>query len=83
MVTRILTQLCMNNAMPREPEKSKIMETAKSSEIWDLVTSITIKDNEYILTLDKEEKSVYLGKATDLTNMMMYVKVPCKMSVHV
>ena len=51
------------------------METAKATEIWNLITSIDIKDNQYTLTLKKENKKVYLGKATDLTNMMMYVKV--------
>ena len=53
----------------------KIMESAKNAEIWDKINTITIRNNEYILDLNKEDKKVYLGKATDLTNSMMYVKV--------
>ena len=53
---------------------AKIMESAKSADIWNLITTITIKNNEYILDLNKENKIVYLGKGKDLTNMMMYVK---------
>ena len=54
---------------------SKIKETAKSAEIWDMVSSITLENGEYIIKMNKEKKKVYLGKATDLTNMMLYVKV--------
>ena len=53
----------------------RIMETAKASEIDDLISKITINNNEYILELDKDNKQVYLGGATDLTSKMTYVKI--------
>lgn len=53
----------------------RIMETAKTSEIDKLISKISVKDNEYILELSKENKLVYLGDATDLTNRMTYVKI--------
>ena len=53
----------------------RIMETAKTSEIDKLISKILVKDNEYILELSKENKLVYLGDATDLTNRMTYVKI--------
>lgn len=53
----------------------RIMENAKTSEIDDLISKILIKNNEYILELGKENKIVYLGDATDLTNRMTYIKI--------
>ena len=53
----------------------RIIETAKSSEIDKLISKISVKDNKYILELSKENKLVYLGDATDLTNRMTYVKI--------
>ena len=53
----------------------RIMETAKTSEIDKLISKISVKNNEYILELSKENKLVYLGDATDLTNRMTYVKI--------
>ena len=53
----------------------RIMETAKTSEIDNLISKISVKNNEYILELSKENKLVYLGYATDLTNRMTYVKI--------
>lgn len=53
----------------------KIMETAKSAEVSELISKISIQNNEYILEMKKENKLVYLGNATDLTNRMTYVKI--------
>lgn len=53
----------------------RIIETAKSAEIYDAISKITIKDKEYILELNKEKKIVYLGNAKNLTNQMTYVKL--------
>ena len=53
----------------------RIMETAKTSEIDKLISKILVENNEYILELSKENKLVYLGDATDLTNRMTYVKI--------
>lgn len=54
---------------------AKIMESAKSVELWNSITSISVKDNEYILKIDKENKTIYLGNANDLTNRMTYIKI--------
>lgn len=53
----------------------RIMETAKTTEIDNLISKILINNNDYILELSKENKIVYLGDATDLTNRMTYVKI--------
>ena len=53
----------------------RIMETAKSAEVSKLISKISIQNNEYILEMKKENKIVYLGNATDLTNRMTYVKI--------
>ena len=53
----------------------RIMENAKTSEIDNLISTISMKNNEYILELNKENKIVYLGDATDLTNRMTYIKI--------
>ena len=51
------------------------METAKTAEVSKYISKITMQNNEYILELKKENKLVYLGSATDLTNRMTYVKI--------
>ena len=53
----------------------RIMETAKSAEVSKLISKISIQNNEYLLEMKKENKIVYLGNATDLTNRMTYVKI--------
>ena len=53
----------------------RIMETAKTAEVSKYISKITMQNNEYILELKKENKLVYLGSATDLTNRMTYVKI--------
>ena len=54
----------------------KIMEAAKSvdANISDLITRIDISDNSnYILTLAKEKKKVYLGDTTNLSEKMLWI----------
>lgn len=53
----------------------RIMETAKNLGMDKLISKITIKNDEYILELQKENKIVYLGSATDLTSRMDYIKI--------
>jgi len=53
----------------------RIMETAKNTEISSLINKVLIQNNEYVLEMKKENKIVYLGNATDLTNRMTYVKI--------
>ena len=53
----------------------KIMENAQKNEISKLINKIIIKDNEYILDIKNEKKTVYLGNAKDITNQMYYVKL--------
>ena len=53
----------------------RIMESAKSNEIVDLITKINIEEgNNYILVLEGEEKTVYLGDATSINTRMLYLK---------
>jgi len=52
-----------------------IMEVANSNGIGELITKIDIKSKkDYILTLESEDKVVYLGECTDLSTQMLYVK---------
>ena len=64
-----------NNDLQELNAMLKIMEVAKSNEIANKISKITIKNNEYILEIKKEKKEIYLGSATDLTNKITYVKL--------
>ena len=53
----------------------KIMTIAKENELDEKVTSIDISyKNEYILYLESEKKTVYLGNQENLTTKMLYTK---------
>ncbi len=53
----------------------KIMTIAKENELDEKVTSIDISNkNEYILYLESEKKTVYLGNQENLTTKMLYTK---------
>lgn len=53
----------------------KIMTIAKENELDEKVTSIDISNkNEYILCLESEKKTVYLGNQENLTTKMLYTK---------
>ena len=53
---------------------SKIVNNAKSLDLYKLITKIIYKDNEYILYFQNAKKYAYLGNGTDVTNKMLYVK---------
>ena len=53
----------------------KIMNSARSIEIDNIITTINAEDtNEYILYLKSEKKYIYLGNASNLNNKMLYVQ---------
>lgn len=53
----------------------KIMESAKSNEIVDTITKINIENsNNYILILEGEGKTAYIGDATNINTRMLYLK---------
>lgn len=55
------------------------MESAKSIEIENLITSIDIKEpNEYKLYLKNENKYIYLGDGTNLNNKILYIQTMLK-----
>ena len=52
-----------------------IMEVANSNGIGNLITKIDIKSKrDYRLTLESEDKIVYLGQCSDLSTQMLFVK---------
>ena len=52
-----------------------IMETASSNGIDNLISQIDIKDkDDYIMFLEEEDKTVYLGSCSNLSTQMLYVK---------
>ena len=52
-----------------------IMEVASSNGLDDLISQIDISNrNNYILLLEAESKTVYLGSCSDLSTQMLYVK---------
>lgn len=53
----------------------KILETAESKEIANLITQIDIQSKKnYIMILESEDKTVYLGDCSDLSTQMLYIK---------
>lgn len=52
----------------------KIMESANSNGILDLITKINIKDStNYILTLSSKKKTVYFGDVSNLSTKMLWI----------
>ena len=52
----------------------KIVQTAKSNEIADMITKIDVSNNRnYTLILEGEQKTVYLGDCSDLNTKMLYL----------
>ena len=52
-----------------------IIEEANSKGIGNLITHINIKDNkDYVLIMESEDKTVYLGDSKKLSTKMLYVK---------
>lgn len=53
----------------------KIVESANANGISNLITKINIQNKQnYILALENEKKTVYIGDATNLSNRMLYLK---------
>lgn len=53
----------------------RILETAESNGIEKLITYIEVKDKKnYVLILESEDKTVYLGNCSDLSTQMLYIK---------
>lgn len=54
----------------------KIMESANSNNLETLITKIDISNKQnYTLIMEKEQKVVYLGDASNLSNRMLYLKI--------
>lgn len=53
----------------------KIMESASSNGVSDLITKINIENKQnYTLILESEKKVAYIGDASNLSNRMLYLK---------
>lgn len=53
----------------------KILEAAENKEIANLITQINIQNKKnYIMILESEDKTIYLGECSDLSTQMLYVK---------
>ena len=53
----------------------KIMESSSVNDISNLITKINISDKQnYIIFLEGEKKTVYLGDASNLSTRMLYLK---------
>ena len=52
-----------------------IIDTANSNGIGDLITHIDVSDTkDYVMILESEDKTVYLGSCSDLSTQMLYIK---------
>lgn len=53
----------------------KIIDSLKTNEIYDSLTSIDISNREnYKIVFEKEGKTAYIGDASDLSTKMLYIK---------
>lgn len=67
-------RLC-NDDLQKLTTVFKIMESAKSENLLNLITEIDIEDvNNYKLVMDSEEKIIYLGNCSSLDERMLWVK---------
>ena len=75
----------LNNVRMSEKDLSnlnviiKMIDNAKEFEIYSLITSINIEDDEYIMYLKDKKKYIYFGDGTDITNKMLFAKEILKM----
>ena len=70
---QVKNRLCVED-LHKLGDALKIMEAATSNDIAKLITKIDIKDNtNYILTLQKNKKTVYLGDVSDLSTKMLWI----------
>ena len=53
----------------------RIIESAQSAGIENIITQIDIKNKkDYVLTIESEDKTIYLGTCSDLSTQMLYIK---------
>ena len=53
----------------------KIMETANANQIGNLISGIDIKDDKgFIIYMESEKKTIYIGEPTYLSTKMLYIK---------
>ena len=53
----------------------KIIEKCKKIEIYDIITTINISDeNEYIIYIESMRKLIYIGDSSNLANKMLHIK---------
>lgn len=65
----------MEKDITKVKDITQILKVAKNFELDDKITSIDIKnDNDYILYMDEENKSVHVGNIESLDTKMLYVK---------
>lgn len=63
-----------NNDLEKLETVIQIMNICKNYELEEKVTNIDITDkNSYIIYMQEEKKTIYLGDATNLNNKMLYV----------
>ena len=64
-----------NDDLERLEVVLNIIKNANDKGIANLITVIDIKDKkDYVMYLESEDKTVYLGKCSDLSTQMLYVK---------
>lgn len=52
-----------------------IMKNASNNDLDKLITHIDVKDKKnFVVTLESEDKTVYLGECSDLSTQMLYIK---------
>ena len=67
-------KLCENDLSKIE-DIEKIIKVLNDSELGNLVTSINIQDeDEYIINMENEGKTVYIGNTANLNIKMLYIK---------
>ena len=67
------SRLC-NEDLEKLEDVIKIMDAAKENELDTKITSIDISNkNEYIIYIEEENKRVYIGDNSNLSNKMLYV----------
>jgi len=70
---QVANRLCDNDLIKLN-DILKIMESANSNEISNLITKINIKDsNNYILTMQSKNKIIYLGDISNLSTKMLWI----------
>ena len=53
---------------------NKIMEALETINIENEITEFIIEEENYVLTMEKEKKKIYIGDSTNLANKVLYLK---------